>query len=68
MIHQYQYKPEIVIAHFANFERLYFVSDNGEAMHEWFINHKPKKTKARLLGIMKKFCHMNGFTIKILIT
>jgi hypothetical protein len=46
MIHQYQYKPEIVIAHFANFERLYFVSDTGEAMHEWFINHKAKKTKA----------------------
>ena len=27
-IHQYQYKPEIVIAHFANFERFYFVNPN----------------------------------------
>jgi hypothetical protein len=46
MIHQYQYKPEIVIAHFANFERFYFVSPEGDRMQEWFINHKPKKTKA----------------------
>jgi hypothetical protein len=46
MIHQYQYKPKVVIAHFANFERFYFVSPNGESMQEWYINHKPKKTKA----------------------
>jgi hypothetical protein len=46
MIHQYQYKPETVIAHFANFERFYFISPDGEAMHEWYINHKAKKTKA----------------------
>jgi len=46
MIHQYQYKPEIVIAHFANFERFYFVSPDGEKMQEWFINHSAKKTKA----------------------
>jgi hypothetical protein len=45
MIHQYQYKPEIVIAHFANFERFYFVSPSGESMQEWFINHSEKKTK-----------------------
>lgn len=45
MIHQYQYKPEIVIAHFANFERFYFVSPDGERMQEWFINHSAKKTK-----------------------
>lgn len=44
-IHQYQYKPEIVIAYFANFERLFFVNGEGSGMQEWFINHKPKKTK-----------------------
>ena len=46
MIHQYKYKPKIVIAHFANFERFYFISQDGNAMHEWYINHKQKKTKA----------------------
>lgn len=45
MIHQYRYKPNIVIAHFANFERFYFISPNGESMQEWFINHSSKKTK-----------------------
>lgn len=44
-IHQYQYKPEIVIAYFANFERLFFVNGEGNGMQEWFINHSPKKTK-----------------------
>jgi len=47
MIHQYQYKPEIVIAHFANFERLFFVGPDGNGMQEWFINHSPKVTKAK---------------------
>lgn len=47
MIHQYRYKPEIVIAHFANFERLFFVSPDGNGMQEWFINHSPKVTKAK---------------------
>lgn len=47
MIHQYQYKPEIVIAHFANFERLFFVNPEGTGMQEWFINHSPKVTKAK---------------------
>lgn len=47
MIHQYKYKPEIVIAHFANFERLFFVSPDGNGMQEWFINHSPKVTKAK---------------------
>lgn len=46
-IHQYKYKPEIVIAHFANFERFYFVNSNGDGMQEWFINHSPKVTKAK---------------------
>lgn len=44
-IHQYQYNPEIVVAYFANFERFYFISSDGEGMQEWFINHSPKKTK-----------------------
>lgn len=47
MIHQYQYKPKVVIAYFANFERFYFVSEDGIAMHEWYINHSPKVTTAR---------------------
>lgn len=46
MIHQYKYKPKIVIAYFANFERFYFVNPSGDGMQEWFINHSPKKTKA----------------------
>jgi hypothetical protein len=46
-IHQYKYKPETVIAHFANFERLYFIDGEGNKMQEWFINHKAKKTKAK---------------------
>ena len=47
-IHQYKYKPELVIAHFANFERLYFIDGEGKGMQEWFINHKGKKTKAKM--------------------
>ena len=47
MIHQYKYKPKIVIAHFANFERLFFVGPDGKGMQEWFINHSPKVTKAK---------------------
>jgi len=46
MIHQYQYKPKVVLAHFANFERFYFISQDASAMHMWYINHKEKKTKA----------------------
>jgi hypothetical protein len=47
MIHQYKYKPKTVIAYFANFERFYFISPEGERMQEWFINHSPKVTKAK---------------------
>jgi len=46
MIHQYKYKPKVVLAHFANFERFYFISQDANAMHMWYINHKEKKTKA----------------------
>jgi hypothetical protein len=44
-IHQYQYKPEIVIAHFANFERFYFIDGYGSGLRDWYANHKSKKTK-----------------------
>lgn len=44
-VHQYQYKPEIVIAHFANFERFYFIDGYGSGLRDWYANHKPKKTK-----------------------
>jgi len=47
MVHQYQYKPKTVIAYFANFERFYFISQDSNAMHEWFVNHSPKVTKAK---------------------
>jgi hypothetical protein len=45
-MHQYKYKPEIVIAHFANFERFYFIDGNGEGLRDWYANHSPKVTKA----------------------
>lgn len=46
MVHQYQYIPRTVIAHFANFERFYFVDPHATSMQDWYINHKQKKTKA----------------------
>lgn len=46
MIHQYKYKPEIVIAHFANFERFYFIDSKGDGLRDWYANHSPKVTKA----------------------
>jgi hypothetical protein len=46
MVHQYEYVPDIVIANFANLERFYFIDGSGEWMRDWYINHKPKKTKA----------------------
>lgn len=45
-IHQYQYKPEIVIAHFANFERFYFIDGYASGLRDWYANHSPKVTKA----------------------
>lgn len=45
MVHQYQYKPKVVLAHFANFERFYFISEDANAMHMWYSNHSEKKTK-----------------------
>lgn len=46
MIHQYEYKPKIVIANFANFERFYFIDGHGSGFRDWYANHKGKKTKA----------------------
>lgn len=46
MIHQYNYLPKVLICHFANFERFYFIDGAGEHMRDWYINYKPKKTKA----------------------
>jgi hypothetical protein len=45
MLNQYDYIPEIVICHFAGFERFYFVNPNATGLQDWYINYKPKKTK-----------------------
>lgn len=47
MINQYKYIPKIIIANFANFERFYFISDDGEYFRDWYANHSPKKNQGK---------------------
>lgn len=46
LINKYDYLPKTVICNFANFERFYFVTPDGEGMQDWYINYSPKVTKA----------------------
>ena len=45
MVNQYDYVPEIVVCHFAGFERFYFINPYSDGLQDWYINYKPKKTK-----------------------
>lgn len=47
LIHQYEYLPEIVICNFANFERLYFISNDDKYIQDWYLN-SPKVSKAEI--------------------
>lgn len=46
LIHKYNYIPKVVIANFANMQRLYFIDPMNEYMRDYFLNNEPRISKA----------------------